>query len=139
VAWDGAQTITMENNCFKVVATGFDANAEVATVIDTTDYTKYFGGRLPKGGQMSMMVERTAGTTDVVAISLQGSIDGTVFRDVIDLTKSTAAATADTLAGCANDNDLLHAPLRYVRILATTVGSGNTLKATAYIQGDPSM
>lgn len=134
MAWGGSQTITRPHGHLKIVATGFDTDTEVGTVIDFHSYPE-FGGIYPKGSAMCMCVSRgSTDTTDTVAISLQGSIDGVQYTDVVDLTKTTQAATADTFGGCAYNNDLLNAPIRYVRIYATTVGAGNVLQATALIR-----
>ena len=129
----GTQTITREHNCVKIVTTNFDADGEVATAIDITDYSKSMGGLLPKGRNMSLSVDQTAGTTAVVAISLQGSLDNSTWRDIIDLTDCEATGTSDAIGGCAHDNDMLNAPVRYLRIYCTTVGAGNTLTTTAYV------
>jgi len=128
----GTQTITYEHGCIKIVTTTFDADAEVATAIDIADYM-LAGVRLPKGRNMSMSVDQTAGTTATVAISLQGSLDNSTWRDIVDLTDCEATGTSDALGGCAYNSDMLHAPVRYLRIYCTTVGAGNTLTATAYI------
>jgi hypothetical protein len=129
----GTQTVTYEGNCIKVVTTNFDADAEVATTIDLASYRKGMGGRLPRGGAMSLSVDQTAGTTAVVAISLQGSLDNTTFRDIVDLTDCESTGTSDSLAGCAYNSEMINAPVRYVRVYCTTVGAGNTLTTTAYI------
>ena len=82
----GTQTITYEHNCIKIVTTNFDANAEVATVIDLASYVKNTGGKRPRGSSMSLSVDQTAGTTATVAISIQGSLDNASWRDIVDLT-----------------------------------------------------
>lgn len=135
MAWGGTQTITLEYNCIKIVATQFDSANEVGTVIDFADYADKFGGRLPKGRNISMSVVQTAGTTATVAISFQGANDSSTgqFRDIVDLTKCEEGATVDTYAGCAYNNDLLHATIRYGRIFMTTRGGSNVLTATAYV------
>jgi len=138
MAWaGGTQVITAQNGCLKIVTTKFDADAEFATAIDLAAQIKAFfpNGVFPTGRACALHAVRTLGATDTVAISLQGSLDGgTTYRDVVDITKTTGAATADTAASCAYDNDMLYATLEYARIFCTTVGAGNTLTATAWIR-----
>ena len=137
MAWaGGTQTISRKFGCLKIVTTNFDADGEVATTIDFADYAKWFGGRLPRGRNISMSVVQTAGTTNTVAISFQGANDSTAgvnFRDVVDLTKCEQGATVDTFGGCAYNNDLLNAVIPFGRIYCTTVGAGNTLTATVWV------
>lgn len=133
MVWAGSQTITKPPNRghIKIVATGFDANTEVATAIDIEDYTNFAH---PIGGACSMSVDQSAGTTAVVAISLQGSFDNSTWLDIVDLADCEATGTSDAIGGCAHDSDALNATFQYYRIYCTTVGAGNTLTATAIIR-----
>ena len=132
-AWDGSQAITWQNNCMKIVATGFDLATDVGTVIDFTAYGKETRGRLPKGKNISMSVVQTAGTTNTVAISFQGANDGVQYRDVVDLVACEQGAAVGTFSGCADDNELLNATLTHGRIYMTTRGGTNVLTATVMI------
>jgi hypothetical protein len=138
MAWaGGTQTITHEFGCIKIVTTNFDANGEYGTAIDLADYVKYHNGMLPKGGSMALSVDQTSGTTAVVAVSLQGSLDGgTTYMDIVDLTDCESTGISDSISGCKYDNVMVNAPIRHVRVYVTTVGAGNTLTTTGYIRFD---
>jgi hypothetical protein len=137
MAWSGGtQTITSEFGCLKIVTTNFDANGEIGTAFDITDYDPFKSGHyLPFGRQFGLSVDQTSGTTAVVAVSIQGSLDNTTWRDIVDLTDCEATATSDAISGVAHDHDMIYCPVRYARIYVTTVGSGNTLTVTGYIRG----
>jgi hypothetical protein len=137
MVWGGTQTITAQNGCLKIVTDTIDANADIGTAIDLAAQVKTFfpGGMLPTGKACSMTVDQTGGTTAVVAISLQGSLDGgTTYRNVVDLTDCEATATSDASGGCAYNNDMLYATLTHARVYCTTVGANNTLTATTWIR-----
>lgn len=129
----GTQTVTHLYNCIKIVTTTFDSANEVATVIDFSDYASIYGGRLPKGRNISMSCVQTAGTTATVAISFQGANDGVQYTDVVDLTKCEQGATVDTFGGCAYNNDLLNATLTHGRVFMTTRGGTNVLTTTVMV------
>ena len=133
MVWGGAQTITWEHNCVKIVATLFDSATDVGTVIDFSAYGSNTRGRLPKGQNISMSVVQTAGTTNTVAISFQGANDGVQYRDVVDIVACEQGAAVGTFSGCAYDNELLNATLTHGRIYMTTRGGANVLTATVYV------
>jgi hypothetical protein len=69
----------------------------------------------------TLMVDRTAGTTDVVEIDLEGSVDGVDFRQIGSLTVTSLAQEPVLIAGG-------NTPMSYMRYNVVTVGAGNTLQ-----------
>ena len=132
MAWAGSQTISRPKPGYiQVVETGFDADAEESTVIDLHSYigNEYTSVRLPRGSAITLQVERTAGTTDVVDIAIQGSMDNSNFADIITLTSSNTP----TPTSVAYNATPFYVQYRYIKTLCTTVGLGNTLKTTIFI------
>lgn len=104
---DAVNTVRVRNS-FTQSTTGVTTNAAGATVTMTgTPMSKY-----------TMIVNRTVGSTNIVEIDLECSIDNTAFVQIstaTDLTNEPVlVATGDI-------------PCRYMRYNVVTVGSGNTL------------
>ena len=96
-------------NGFDQAVAGIDADASVGTAIDlsTTPASKY-----------SMLIDRTAGSTDTVEVDFECSLDGTIFVQVATVTSLATEPTIAALDGT---------PCNHVRYNVVTVGSGNTL------------
>lgn len=93
---------------FNQSTTGITTNGEGATVVMTTSpMNKY-----------TMIVDRTAGATDVVEIDLQCSINNVAFVQI---------ATILTLVGEPTLTSIGDVPCRYIRYNVVTIGVGNTL------------
>jgi hypothetical protein len=90
--------------------TGITANATAGTTIDMS---------ASPVGNFTLAVIRTAGATDVVSVTMQGSNDNTNFF-------ATGTAIATVVGGSASTS-LANTPWRYIRAFVTTVGAGNTL------------
>lgn len=67
----------------------------------------------------TMHTKLTAGSTDGVDIALQGSDDNATWADIVDITAATTDPHDETDTGVF--------AYRYIRILVTTVGAGNTI------------
>ena len=129
----GTQTITYFNNCMKIVTTVLDSAGEVATVIDFATHAPKFGGRLPKGKNISMSAVQTAGTTNTVAISVHGANDATQYRDVVELVAVEQVAAVGTFSGCVAASELMDAILTHGRVFMTTRGGTNVLTTTVMV------
>ena len=68
--------------------------------------------------KFTMVIDRTAGTTDTVEVDLQCSINNTAFVQIATITDLT---NEPALTSAAN------IPCAYARYNVVTVGSGNTL------------
>ena len=100
-------------------------------MIDIHDYigNEYTKVALPRGSAITLQAERTAGTTDVVDIAIQGSMDNSNFVDIISITSSNTPTPTSVAYNAAEVN----VQYRYFKTLCTTVGVGNTLKTTIFI------
>ena len=132
----GTQTITFQHNCMRIVSTVFDSANETDTVIEFDDHADKFGGKLPKGKNISMSVVQTAGTTNTLAISFQGANDGVQYRDVVDIVACEQGAAVGTFSGCVAASELYDAVLTHGRIYMTTRGGTNVITATVMINYD---
>lgn len=88
--------------------TGITANGAQAA-IDMTDCPM---------SKFTMVVDRTAGATDVVEIDLEASLDGTLWFQI---------ATITSLATDPNRVSVVDEPWRHFRANVVDVGAGNTL------------
>ena len=105
--FDGT-TYDRVRNQFVQSTTGVTGNAAGTTVdMTTTPMAKF-----------TMVIDRTAGTTDTVEVDLQCSINNTAFVQIATITDLT---NEPALTSAAN------IPCAYARYNVVTVGSGNTL------------
>jgi hypothetical protein len=102
MAWDGTLTITevKGHESVELDFTGFDADAEESYTLYPVDMAQRF---MATDAVMYVTAAHATAVTDVIDIALQGSAFGTQWTDLI--------------------------AYRYFRILCTTVGAGNTLRA----------
>ncbi len=93
---------------FTQSTTGVTSNAAGTTVtMTTTPMSKY-----------TMIIDRTAGTTDVVEIDLQCSINNTAFVQIATITSLVNEPVLTSIGDV---------PCQYMRYNVVTVGAGNTL------------
>ncbi len=76
-------------------------------------------------GDLTLLVIRTAGATDVIAVAIQVSNDGTNWND--------ALAEADVTGGASEVTQASGKKARFYRTRVTTVGAANTLSVFATI------
>ncbi len=89
--------------------TGIAADSSAGTILDMTQTPM---------SKFTMVIDRTAGATDVVEVDIECSLDGTIFvqvATVIDLASEPALISTDGT------------PCRWFRYNVVTVGAGNTL------------
>lgn len=114
MVYAGTVTVTkVAKNVLKILAADFDANAE-STIIDLSTY------RMEGAQDFTMQVQRTAGATDVVSVSLKAANDGSNFTTILTET-SHVGWGAVTGKACHS-----------VNIFITTVGAANTLDVYVY-------
>lgn len=94
---------------FNQSTTGIDADASAGTAIDMTE--------TPMSDYV-MVIDRTAGSQDVVEVDLECSLDNSIFAQMGTVTDLSTEPTF------TNVNDI---PCNYIRYNVVTVGSGNTL------------
>lgn len=111
MVYAGTQTHTLLGRSLLVSTAGLDADAEEGTAFDMATY-----GFIPM--RLSLIVERTAGATALIALDIQGSIDGTTYTSLAAVTAKDTEAVDDTLSA-----------YRYFKCVCTTVGLNNTLTA----------
>lgn len=105
-------TFDRVRHSFFQTTTGITSNAAGTAVnMTTTPMSKF-----------TMIVDRTAGTTDAVAINLECSYDGTIWPGT-----TQALINVTTLAVEPTRNASVTGPCRYMRYNVVTVGAGNTL------------
>ena len=126
MVYAGTETVTVEKlpnglNRLKISTAGIDANAEEGSVIDLHKYQI----NLTKAG---IIARRTAGSTDTVEVNIMASADGTEYEELASCV-SSAASTAFVWA-----SSFATKSLRYVKVVCVTVGSGNTLTSTVYLE-----
>ena len=112
----------------EVTAVGFKADGEFAADVDFDDtpvawFPTVFG----------MILERTVGTTNTVSVKLQGTLEPAlnVWDDLITITDVTGGASVHDWFPTYNFSaGSKESPVRIyhsIRILCTTVGTGNTI------------
>jgi len=108
-------TVTKVNkDVLYISSAGYTADAENATV----DLSSYY---MEGAKNIAVQIQRTAGATDVIDFNIQGSLDGTNYETLLQITS-------------ANDYDVvLNKPVKHLKLLCTTVGAGNTLTAHVYV------
>jgi hypothetical protein len=111
MVYAGTQTHQIIGKSLVISTAGLDADAEEGPVFDVADY-----GFIPT--RASLIVERTAGSTALIALSINGSFDGTTYTSLANVTAKDTQAVDDTLSA-----------YRYFKCICTTVGAGNTLTA----------
>ena len=115
---------------------GFDANSEESHALFPVDMNDRF---MPTDAVMYVTAAHATDVTDVVDIALQGSAYGVQWTDLITITD----ADVDNDTGVATDSTETAATrfapgaYRYFRILCTTVGGGNTLRAFVRLVRNP--
>lgn len=97
-----------KRHSFSQSTTGVTTNAAGTTVTMTTS---------PKS-KYSMVIDRTAGSTDVVEVDLQCSINNVAFSQI---------ATITSLVGEPVITNISEVPCLYMRYNVVTIGVGNTL------------
>jgi hypothetical protein len=101
-------TFDRVRSAFTQSTTGITTNAAGTTVtMTTTPMSKY-----------TMIIDRTAGTTDVVEIDLQCSINNTAFVQIATITSLVNEPVLTSIGDI---------PCAYMRYNVVTVGSGNTV------------
>ncbi len=95
-------------NSFTQSTTGIVANGAGTTVTMTTTPMQSY----------TMVIDRTAGTTNVVEIDLQCSINNVAFVQIATITDLTNEPVLTSVVGV---------PCQYMRYNVVTVGTGNTL------------
>jgi hypothetical protein len=111
MVYGGTQTHTLIGKSLLVQTPGLDADAEEGPVVDLVEY-----GFIPT--RLSLIVTRTAGSTALIALDIQGSINGVTYTSLAAVTAKDTEAVDDTLTA-----------YRYFKCVCTTVGTGNTLTA----------
>lgn len=111
MVYAGTQTTQMigGNSALYVVTADLDADTEEGAALDMENF-----GFIPF--RVNMLVTRTAGSTAGIAVSVEGSVDGTTYTSLADVTAKDTEAVDDTVSA-----------YRYFKCVCTTVGSGNTL------------
>lgn len=109
-----------------IEAAGFDADGENMVV----DLLRYNIDRYPT--DWSFIITRTVGSTNTISVALQGSINNSVFEDILtetDVTGGTSAHvhTVNDYSGSASPRK----QYRYIKLLVSTIGAGNTLTIEA--------
>lgn len=123
MAYAGTETVTRDKDLAgqaqtKVVTAALDADDEEGSSIDMRNRP------VTKAG---MSLNRTAGTTDTVSIKIQGSVDGTIWEDVLEITDSSTTALTWASAFATKI-------FNYFKCVAPTIGAGNTITATWYLK-----
>ncbi len=116
MVYEGTVTvIKVAKNILRITAADFDADAE-ETTIDLRTY------RMEGAQDFTMQVHRTVGTTDVVDIKLQATNIGTSFHTIL----------IETGVNADGWDAIEDRSCQQIKILVTTVGSGNTLTVVIY-------
>ncbi|KKN58855.1 hypothetical protein LCGC14_0547620 [marine sediment metagenome] len=130
MAWAGTLTKTAIDGqeVLELDFTGFDANGEESHALSPVDgYDRWQA----TDAVMYVTAAHASAVTDAVDIALQGSAFGVQWTDLISITD----ADVDNGGGTAEDSAEVAATrfapsaYQYFRILCTTVGAGNTLRA----------
>lgn len=110
--FDGTTWDRVTNHFFQTT-TGITTDAGGGTTLITgaTTTTKY-----------TMIIDRTAGATDVIEVHLECSLDNVIFSNTND-----ALISVTTTANEPTRNSFDGAPCRGIRYNVVTVGAGNTL------------
>lgn len=122
----GTQTITQERRGspttprVKIVTAGHVADGNSGAVVDMHKYIT--------PSKIGAISRRTAGSTDVVAVKIEASPDSTEWETLITVLGS------DALTAFLYATAYPTKPYRYFRVNVTTVGVGNTLTTTWYLQ-----
>ena len=110
----------------KITVTGIDADDDESSQVDIQDYIDIWD-RLGYPKRCSITAQRTAGTTDTVAVDLYASlVEGKNGVKVDGIT-----STDECQLGGKGSNVI---PARYWTVIVPTVGSGNTLTVTVILQ-----
>lgn len=104
-------------NCLFLDVVGMDEDDDRGAAVDVLE--EY--GFIPS--KFCLSVQRTAGSTDVIDVNLEGSVDG----------RGADYASLIQVTGKDAWSEVVNKPVRFVRITCTTVGAGNTLDAHAVI------
>ena len=130
MAWAGTLTKTAIDGqeVLELDFTGFDADNEESHALSPVDgYDRWQA----TDAVMYVTAAHASAVTDVVDIALQGSAFGTQWTDLISITDADVDNGGTTVEDSAEVAATRFAPsaYRYFRILCTTVGAGNTLRA----------
>lgn len=113
MAFGGSSTKQKGGNALFVYVDGFDADNE-EVVVDCIE------GDIGGFHSATIIVQRTAGATALIDVTVQGSNDGTTYVDVVTVTAKDTHGADDAPAKTY---------YRYAKIISKTVGVGNTLDA----------
>jgi hypothetical protein len=137
MAYTGTNTVKKFNeNLWYWETAGYKADAETASLTLTVRGWK----KIPK--HYAVFVRRTAGATNAVSVSLEGSNAYVTWNTI-------TAAVTDVTGTNPTESPTTHGPLvdytgsgtnyafyRYLRVYCTTVGAGNTLTVGVYMWFD---
>lgn len=113
MAYTGTPTYVRCENGVHYEATGFNADAETVTINVLDKF-----GFIPT--KHSIVVKRTAGSTDVIDVDLDLSDDNTAWETIATLASSSTPVQTSVVDKMG----------KYIRIIVNTVGAGNTLTLT---------
>ena len=130
MVWAGTLTLTPVEGHEQIDLdfTGFDADTEESFTLSPVDMNKRW---LPTDAVMYVTAANAGAVIDVVDIALQGSAFGTQWTDLITITDADVDNGGTSAEDSTETAATRFAPsaYRYFRILCTTVGAGNTLRA----------
>lgn len=130
MVWAGTLTLTAIDGqeVIELDFTGFDADAEESHALSPVDgYLRWQA----TDAVMYVTAANAGAVIDVVDIALQGSAFGTQWTDLITITDADVDDGGTSAEDSTETAATRFAPsaYRYFRILCTTVGAGNTLRA----------
>ena len=113
-----------------------DADAEETHALFPVDNDLRF---MPTDAVLYVTAAHATVVTDVVDIALQGSAFGTQWTDLATVTDADVDNNSTTTGDSAEVSATRFAPgkFRFFRILCTTVGVGNTLRAFVRLVRNP--
>lgn len=130
MAWDGTLTKTpiAGRAAIELVFDGFDANAEESYTLSPVDMHKRWQ---PTDCVLYVTATNAGAVIDAVDIAVQGSAFGVQWTDLATITDADVDNGGTTAEDSAEVTATRFAPsaYRFIRILCTTVGAGNTLTA----------
>ncbi len=130
MVWAGTLTITAVegHESIELDFTGFDADTEESYALSPVDMGDRF---MPTDCVLYVTAANAGAVTDAVDIAVQGSAFGTRWADLATITDADEDNGGTSAEDSTETAATRFAPskYRYFRILCTTVGAGNTLRA----------
>lgn len=137
-------TYITTRNAVEFEWTGFDGDGDETHAIEPMNMDTLAGGQgrwKPKNAGLYLTTANAGAVADVVDVKVQGSNYGTQWIDIPGLAITDAdvddgGSSAEDSAEVVNTENFDIMPFKFLRILVTTVGVGNTITAKLRISGE---